>query len=238
MNPLKRILISSVVRSARAFSPRWNEWTPASAFEIIFNLSLFRFLETCPLCSLIKSTFDLQTPDRWFWGDQKSLMKVPAGIHLLLVRLVFLVELLLELLPGVRVVGVGQGGHHQHRQQQHLHLLLLCLNYWLQRCYLVTFLYWALHWGISLALAKFVRVRTLFQMCIDMYGLCFALLLRSKFWGDINRKFCRYLCLLVTSSVFSFVSNSVVKHFFVLSLQSGQQAAAKWNMHWQSFRIF
>merc|ERR1719193_1030672 len=47
------------------------------------------------------------------------------SVILLLLRLVLLVELLLELLPGVRVVGVSQGGHHQHRQQQHLHLLLL-----------------------------------------------------------------------------------------------------------------
>merc|ERR1719454_524464 len=49
------------------------------------------------------------------------------AMQLLLVGLVLLAELLLELLEGLGVVGVGQGGHHhrQQRQQQNLHLALL-----------------------------------------------------------------------------------------------------------------
>ena len=126
---------------------------------------------------------DIWTPDprtvilrRWllFWCKLE--------IHLLLVGLVLLVELLLELLPGLRVVGVCQGGHHHQAdcQQQHLHLLLLTQLLTGQvlsgRLFIQSFpsRYLPL-------LAKLIKVRTLFQMCTNMCGLCLALFCGQNF---------------------------------------------------------
>merc|ERR1719204_1541275 len=48
-----------------------------------------------------------------------------GAMILLLIGLVLLAELLLELLEGLGVVGVGQGGHHHRQQCQHQNLHLV-----------------------------------------------------------------------------------------------------------------
>ena len=151
----------------------------------MFIMRFFSFPHDCQkhLIVVRLDQLDIWTPDprtvilrRWllFWCKLE--------IHLLLVGLVLLVELLLELLPGLRVVGVCQGGHHHQAdcQQQHLHLLLLTQLLTGQvlsgRLFIQSFpsRYLPL-------LAKLIKVRTLFQMCTNMCGLCLALFCGQNF---------------------------------------------------------